>query len=92
MIISGSLGQHIVPRVHDMSQVDSIFIFCDNTQYHEEWPKIKGIFKEITPICEALKKASQQCEQDSMSISFIETNGDVSEKNMDQLEPTFMYR
>jgi hypothetical protein len=27
MLISGSLGQHIVPQVHDMSQVDSIFIF-----------------------------------------------------------------
>jgi hypothetical protein len=30
MIISGYLGQHIVPRVHNMSQVDSIFIFCGN--------------------------------------------------------------
>jgi hypothetical protein len=30
MIISGSLGEHIVPRVHNMSQVDSIFIFCGN--------------------------------------------------------------
>ncbi len=26
MIISGSLGQQIVPRVHDMSQVDSIYL------------------------------------------------------------------
>jgi hypothetical protein len=30
MIISGSLGQQIVPHVHKMSQVDSIFIFCSN--------------------------------------------------------------
>src|ERR1700723_1233746 len=30
MIISGSLGQHIVLRLHHMSQVDSIFIFCRN--------------------------------------------------------------
>ena len=37
MIISGSLGQHIVPRVHNMSQVDSIFIFCGNTKCHEQW-------------------------------------------------------
>jgi hypothetical protein len=26
MIISGALGQHIVPRLHDMPQVDSVFI------------------------------------------------------------------
>ena len=39
MIISGALGQQIVPRVHNMSQVDSIFIFCDNQKYHEQWAK-----------------------------------------------------
>ena len=95
MIISGSLGQHIVPRVHNMSQVDSIFIFCGNKKYHEqwtkEWSKIKGVFTEITPICEALKQASQQCEQNAISISFVPTSGDASSKNLDRLDPMFMY-
>ena len=36
MVIPGWLGQHVVPRVHDMSQVDSIFIFCGNKKYHEQ--------------------------------------------------------
>ena len=36
MIISGSLGERIVPRIHDMSQVDSIFIFCGNKKRHEQ--------------------------------------------------------
>ena len=95
MIISGSLGQHFVPRVHDMSQVDSIFIFCGNKKYHEqwakEWPKIKGVFTEVGPICEALKKAAEQCEQNSMAISIVATSGDLSKKNLNQLEPSFMY-
>jgi Tfp pilus assembly protein PilF len=95
MIISGSLGQQIMPRVHNMFQVDSIFIFCGNKKRHEqwveEWPKIKGIFTEITPICEALKQAAQQCEKDSMTVSFMTTNVDISKKNLDQLEPSFMY-
>jgi tetratricopeptide (TPR) repeat protein len=95
MIISGSLGQGIVPRLHDMLQVDSIFIFCSNKHYHQQWTKqwskIKGVFTNITSICDALKKAARQCEQDSMPISFIDTTGDVTKKNLDQLEPTFMY-
>jgi tetratricopeptide (TPR) repeat protein len=95
MIISGSFGQHIMPRVHDMSQVDSIFIFCGNKKCHEqwikEWPKVKGVFTEISPICEALKQAAQQCEQNAISISFMSTSGDLSKKNLDQLDPTFMY-
>jgi tetratricopeptide (TPR) repeat protein len=95
MIISGSLGEHIVPRVHNMSQVDSIFIFCGNKKYHEQWTKqwskIKGVFTEIIPICEALKQASQQCEQNAISISFVATGGDATSKNLDRLDPMFMY-
>jgi tetratricopeptide (TPR) repeat protein len=95
MIISGSLGQYIVPRVHNMSQVDSIFIFCGNKRYHEqwakEWSKIKGVFTQIAPICEALKQVAQQCEQNAISISFIATSVGNSKKNLDQLGPSFMY-
>ncbi|CAF0957099.1 unnamed protein product [Adineta steineri] len=90
MVVSGSLGKHIVPHVHDMSQVDTIFIFCNNQQWHKqwakEWPKIKGVFTDITSICEALKQASLQCEQNATSISFVASN-----KKLDQLDPSFMY-
>jgi tetratricopeptide (TPR) repeat protein len=95
IIISGSLGEHIVPQVHNLSQVDSIFIFCGNKKRHEQWTKqwskIKGVFTEITPICEALKEASQQCEQNAISISFVATGGDANSKNLDRLDPMFMY-
>ncbi|CAF1503160.1 unnamed protein product [Adineta steineri] len=90
MIISGSLGQHFVPRVHNMSQVDSLFIFCGNKKHHElwakDWPKIKGVFTDITHICEAVKKAAHQCEQNAIPMSFVKTN-----KKLDQLDPSFMY-
>ncbi|CAF1422373.1 unnamed protein product [Adineta steineri] len=90
MIISGSLGKHIVPHVHDMPQVDTIFIFCSNREWHEqwtkEWPKIKGVFTDITSICGALKQAAHQCEQNATSISFVASN-----KKLDQLDPSFMY-
>ncbi|CAF1237912.1 unnamed protein product [Adineta steineri] len=90
MIISRSLGQHIVPIVHNMSQVDSIFISYGNKKHHEQWienwPKIKGVFTDITSICEALKSVAHQCEQNAIPISFVESN-----KNLDQLDPSFMY-
>ncbi|CAF1027616.1 unnamed protein product [Adineta steineri] len=90
MIVSGSVGQHFVPFVHNMSQVDSIFIFCNNRKLHEQWakdwPKIKGIFTDITPVCEALKEAAHQCEQNAIPISFVGSN-----QRLDQLDPSFMY-
>ncbi|CAF0997718.1 unnamed protein product [Adineta steineri] len=90
MIVSGELGKHIVPHVHDISQVDTILIFCNNQQWHKqwtkEWSKIKGIFTDITSICDALKQTAPQCEQNAISISFVALN-----KKLDQLDPSFMY-
>ncbi|CAF0797204.1 unnamed protein product [Adineta steineri] len=90
IIVSGSLGQHIVPRVHDMSQMDTIFILCNNQecnkQWAKEWPKIKGVFTDMKSICKALKQAAHQYEQNAISISFVAPN-----KNLDQLDPSFMY-
>ena len=95
MIVSGALGQRIVPRVHDLSQIDSIFIFCGNKTYHEgwtkNWPKIKGVYTEIKPICDALKEAAQQCEQNATSISIMGADDTQPNKSLNQLDPCFMY-
>jgi tetratricopeptide (TPR) repeat protein len=95
IIISGAFGQNMVPRVHSMPQLDSIFIFCNNKQYHEQWAKdwskIKGVFTEISLICEALKEVAEQCEQDAIPLSFMATSDDLAKKNLDQLDPSFMY-
>ena len=95
MIISGALCQNIVPLSHNFAQLRTIFIFCnDSTAYEQwtkKWSKIEGVSTEITSICEALKQASQQCEQNSIPMSFIATSGDGANKNLDRLDPMFMY-
>jgi tetratricopeptide (TPR) repeat protein len=95
MIISGALCQDVVPLIHHVAQLHTIFIFCENKTEHEQWAKdwtkVKGVFTEISPICEALKQAAQQCEQNATSISIIATSDDNSKKNLDQLDPSFMY-
>ncbi|CAF3701843.1 unnamed protein product [Rotaria sp. Silwood1] len=95
IIISGALGQRIVPRIHNMSQLDSIFIFCINQKYHEKWAKdwgkIKGVFTKIEPICEALKAATRLCEQNATPISLLATNVDTTKTNLNQLDCSFMY-
>ncbi|CAF2740570.1 unnamed protein product [Rotaria sp. Silwood2] len=92
MIVSGSLGQTIVPRIHGISQVTSIYIFCRDKTKHENWAKkwlkIKGVFTDILPLSTKLKQVVQQCDQDSIPISFISTNNDTSTTKLDQ---SFMY-
>ena len=95
VIVSGSLGQHLVPDIHAMPQLDAIYIFCGNKSRHEQWAqnwvKIKGVHTAITPICKALQLAAKQCNEDSIAISFVSMSEGASSDNLNQLEPSFMY-
>ncbi|UJR09730.1 hypothetical protein I4U23_013959 [Adineta vaga] len=89
MIASETLGFNYVPRVHQMSQIDSIYIFCGNRSEHEQWvedwEKIKGVFTDIRSLCEVLHEDVRVCDRDSTPITM--TNA----RNPDELDPTFMY-
>jgi hypothetical protein len=95
MIVSGTFSQVIVPIVQDIPQVSGIYIFCGNKSRYEQWAlqwsKVKGVFTDITPICEALKQTAQNFDQNSVSISFIKSNDSASNQNLDQLDQSFMY-
>ena len=94
MIVSGSLGQYIVPHIHDMSKLDSIYIFCGAPSRHEkwtqEWSKVKGVFTQIEPICDSLKEMTKKCKQDCVSLSIVKPTN-VCAQNFDQLDQSFMY-
>jgi tetratricopeptide (TPR) repeat protein len=95
VIVSGSLGEDLVPIIHGLPQLDAIYIFCGNKSRHEiwtqKWKKIKGVYNDIKPICQALQQAAKQCDQDSTAISFATTNEGGSSANSNQLDPSFMY-
>ncbi|CAF0993033.1 unnamed protein product [Rotaria sordida] len=83
MIVSGSLGQKIVPKMEAIPQLESVYVFCGNQSYHEQWAKkvskIKGVYTKIEPICQALEIDRERCDRAMISVSF---NG---------LDPLFMY-
>ncbi|CAF1343638.1 unnamed protein product [Rotaria sordida] len=74
MIVSGSLGQKFVPEMEAIPQLESVYVFCGNQSYHEQWAnkvsKIKGVYTKIEPICKALEIDRQRCDQAMISISF----------------------
>ena len=80
MIIFGSLGKEIVPCVHHMSQVDSIFIFCGNIRNHEQWfkdfSKNKGVYTEIKSICKSLIMYTQIMKEILLTIAFEQQHMD----------------
>ncbi|CAF1054450.1 unnamed protein product [Rotaria sp. Silwood1] len=94
MIVSGVLGESAMPNIHNISKLDSIYVFCALKAKHEQWAqnwtKIKGVFTQITPICDLLKQTIQKFEQNFISLSFV-TPTNVSDQNLDQLDQSFMY-
>ena len=37
LVISGGLGQQLVPKIHHLDQVYSIYVYCANKQFHQQW-------------------------------------------------------
>jgi tetratricopeptide (TPR) repeat protein len=100
LIISGALGENIVPVIHDMTQLHAILVFCGNVLRHKEWatkwPKVQHVSASIKDICESLKNVIRKYEHDAVPMSFvskqtIETMSASENKNIDQLEPSYMY-
>ncbi|CAF2113552.1 unnamed protein product, partial [Rotaria magnacalcarata] len=101
LITSGSLGQKAVPLIHNMAQLDTIFVFCINKDRHKvwakEWPKVEGVHGTIESICKRLIKATRVCDHDSIPMSFVpkqivEEGATGSDKNnLDRLPPSYMY-
>ena len=94
MIVTGYVGQHIVPLIHSMPQLDSIYVFCGKKsrfeQWAKQWSKVKGVFTESDFICQSISMAICQYNQDSIPMSFVSTSN-ATNINLNELDHTFMY-
>lgn len=39
LIVSGALGRELVPRVHDLHQLSSFYVYCQDKGANEKWAK-----------------------------------------------------
>ncbi len=37
LIVSGSLGREVVPRLHSLSQLSACYVFCGDKEANEKW-------------------------------------------------------
>ncbi|CAF4438138.1 unnamed protein product, partial [Rotaria sp. Silwood2] len=87
LMISDALCQTVVPLIHNIVQLYSIYVFCRKEEQYKEWtkdcPKVKGTFTDITSLCDSIHQWAQQCDEDSIAISAV--------SSLNQIEPSFMY-
>lgn len=92
-IISTSLGQIVIPLIHETRQLYHIYMLHDKTTdldecWMNEWRKIKGIFTDISSIIDIVRRNIRQCEQNLGLISIIPPTADI---NLNELDSSFMY-
>ncbi|CAF1295524.1 unnamed protein product [Rotaria sordida] len=73
LIVSGALTENVVPRVHGMSQIYAIYIFCRKKSKYEqwetkEWPKVRGVFTKIHSICTSVQQSARECDDDNVGL------------------------
>lgn len=53
LIVSGRLGREVVPRIHRLRQVSSIYVYCMDKQKNESWaqkfPKVSRLARVFPP-------------------------------------------
>ena len=94
VIVSNTLGPSLLPRIHRIAQLESIYVYCRNESNDEEWAKewnkVKGVFNHIELLCDSLKCNIRQCENDLTSISILSSTN-VTNAASDGLDQSFMY-
>lgn len=95
LVVADTMGRQMVPLIHDISQLHSVYIYCNNKAQHsawtKNWAKIRGVYTEINNICKALQTMLRQYNYDSIMVSFASVNESGSSENFNQIEPSFMY-
>ena len=92
MIISGRIDQQFISILHQLIQLNSIYLFSNeklNTkQWIKQYKKVKGIFPHIETICNTLQQDIHQLNNNLTSISIIPSSSSI---NLDELDQSFMY-
>ncbi|CAK9188740.1 unnamed protein product [Sphagnum troendelagicum] len=95
LIISGSFGEKVVPVIQNLTQIHIVYVFCSNKEKHKEWSakyrKVKGVFTDILPLCEVLKKNMRKSEHDSIGFDVVGKNAVSTSANNNTQEASFMY-
>ncbi|CAF1032337.1 unnamed protein product [Adineta steineri] len=87
VIISGNVVEQVTSEIDNHSQIDSVYIYCNQKEYHENWstnsPKIKGFYSNLQSIHDALRRDVRRINNDSISIQIL------SNRKSNELEQSF---
>ncbi|CAF4668310.1 unnamed protein product [Rotaria sp. Silwood1] len=83
MIVSGQLGREIVPFIHNLRQVISIYVYCFDKKRNEQWAckyaKVRAVVVELNELVFRIKADHkiQKMVEEPLSINIFTIGGDT---------------
>ena len=94
MIIPAAHRQSLVPLIHDVPELYSVYIIRNDAVHVEQgtnpFRKERFLSCSIEEICKSLQRDTKQCDHDLFPVSIISSDGSAKLK-LNELPPTFMY-
>ncbi|CAF1302278.1 unnamed protein product [Rotaria sordida] len=98
LIVSGQLGQEILPRIHHYRQIFSIYVYCMNKAKNEEWAKhfhkIRSVITELNDLLNQIQlDHSKRIENkvDEPFIINISKFNNITDKSTKELNGEFLH-
>ena len=96
LIISDDIGYRIVSLIHDIIQLDSIYVISANEPFDERWidasGKIRGTFNHIALVCDLIKRNLRWSDMSCTTLdTFISSTESLEPSMLDELDRSFMY-
>ncbi|CAF0761299.1 unnamed protein product [Adineta steineri] len=91
LIVSGRLGEEVVPRIHQRRQVSAVYVYCMDKKKHKQWAKnftkIRGVFDKLDElvnkiISDQTKRTLTEIDQ-SLPISIFNANNNTDQSTME---------
>jgi len=95
LIVSGTLREQFIPTAQEVTQIDSIYIFCSDKGKHQNWtdnfPEVRGLYTFIKPLCQQLGKDTKKSDRDLVGFEVMERSSLKVVTKTNQQEALFMY-
>ncbi|CAM4840345.1 unnamed protein product, partial [Rotaria magnacalcarata] len=96
MIVSGRLGREIVPSIHELRQVISIYVYCMDKEGNKKWAdkfaKVKAVVVELDELVSRIKADHkiQKMVEEPLSINIFTSSTDAG-KSTTHLNGQFVF-
>lgn len=94
LILSTNVNRMLIPLIHDLVQLYSIYVITDINSEHQSWMnefgKVQCVSNSMNNLCQLLKTDAEKYRHGSIPISFIPTD-QRAPKELNELPASFMY-